>query len=177
MSLFLPGAGTTMLDLVEDPAPPGVLGEPPKAPPLLGVGTLTVGKGGRPPAAVLTVDIVVAPRLGEPDTTDPLGTPGPTDDALAALLPGRAARLATLLCPAPGSERTPLLLALGSVVIILSWSSPRLLMLEDEDGCSELFSVTSNSNNGCSELFSETSDSNSITCVRSSGFDSSSPIM
>ena len=117
---------------------------------------------------------MVAPRLGEPDTTDPLGTPGPTDAALAALSPWRAGRLATLLCQAPGLKRTPLLLALGSVVIILSWSSPPLLMLEDKDGCSEIFSV-SNSNDGCSELFSETSDSNSITCVRSSGFDSSSP--
>ena len=89
-----------------------MLGKTPKAPPPLGVGTLTVGKGGRPPAAVLTVDMVEAPRLEEPDTTDPLGTPGPTDATLAALLPGRAGRLATLLWSAPGSERTPLLLAL-----------------------------------------------------------------
>ena len=101
---------------------------------------------------------MVAPRLGEPDTTDLLGTTGPTDDALATLLPGRAGRLATLLCPAPGSERTTLLLALVSVVIILSWSSPLLFFVEDKDGCSELFSVTSNSNIGFSELFSETSD-------------------
>ena len=120
MSLFLPGAGTTILNLVEDPAPPGVLGEFPKAPLPLGAGTLTVGKGGRPPAAVLTVEIVEAPRLGEPDTTDPLGTPGPTDAALAVLLPGRAGRLTTPMWLAPGLERTPLLLVLGSIVIILS---------------------------------------------------------
>ena len=44
MSLLLPGAGTTMLGIVEYPAPPGVHGEPPKAPPPLGAGTLTVGK-------------------------------------------------------------------------------------------------------------------------------------
>ena len=123
MSLFLPGAGTTTLDLVEDPAPPGVLGKTPKAPPPLGAGTLTLGKGGRPPAAVLNVDIVEAPRLGEPDTTDPLGTPGPIDAAQTAILPGRTGRLATLLWSAPGSERTPLVLALDStLLIILSWS-------------------------------------------------------